>query len=221
MAYSWRLVVFLTIGVLHLAAFHAEAFTTSTVQSGNWSAPSTWSAGIVPQNGDTATISHAVNVDVDTVVGASAASGASQAITVMPGGSLTIASGVTLTVRGDVLLNNSPLTMAPGAIFQFDASAAQDPPSTAYRLQIGAAHNQLAARLNVNGAAANRCVIRSINLNGAANGYISDGGFLQGGMISAMFVDFIRVGSATTPTVSTANTGSSMFFLANAVFDGG
>jgi hypothetical protein len=79
----------------------------------------------------------------------------------MPGGSLTIASGVTLTVRGDVVLNNSPLTMAPGAIFQFDASAAQDPASTAYRLQIGAAHNQLAARLNVNGTAANRGVIRS------------------------------------------------------------
>jgi hypothetical protein len=111
--------------------------------------------------------------------------------------------------------------MAPGSIFQFDASAAQNPASTAYRLQIGAAHNQLAARLNVNGTAANRCVIRSINLNGAANGYISDGGFLQGGMISAMFVDFTRVGSATTPAVSTANTGSSMFFLANAVFDGG
>ena len=96
----------------------------STAQAGNWSNTSTWSGGVVPGDGDTVEINHAVTVDVDTTVGASpAAVPISTYITnsvvadLEVDATLTIASDVTLTVRGNVALDDCQLIQEAGSTF--------------------------------------------------------------------------------------------------------
>ncbi len=57
--------------ILFISPLSAHATARTSAQAGNWSSPSTWTGGVVPGNGDTVTINHAVVVDTATTVGAS------------------------------------------------------------------------------------------------------------------------------------------------------
>lgn len=167
--------------------------------AGNWSSTGTWTGGVVPGNGDTVTIGHAVTVDTNTTVGHSPGAGdATAAILTNGSGSLTVAAGVTLTVRGDIRLNNDDMTLGAGSILEFDASAAGTPSTARYVLQIGTANLQ-SARLYINGVAGNRATIRSNA--GGANGRINGGGFTMGGNITGSYVNFLRIGDASNDAI--------------------
>jgi hypothetical protein len=43
--------------------------TIATAAAGNWSATGTWTGGVVPGPGDTATVNHAVTLDANATVG--------------------------------------------------------------------------------------------------------------------------------------------------------
>ena len=87
----------------------------TSAQAGNWSDTATWVGGVVPGDGDTAVVNHAVTVDVNTTVGASDAAG-TVAITVKTGKSLTINAdlrcrGNLLQERGSTVTVNGPSTL--------------------------------------------------------------------------------------------------------------
>lgn len=168
--------------------------------SGNWSATGTWTGGVVPGDGDTVTVGHAVTVDVNTTVGHSpGAADGTAAILTNGSGSLTVAAGITLVVRGDIRLNNDDMTLNAGSILEFDASAAASPSTARYVLQIGTAHSQ-SARLVVNGLAGDRAIVRSNA--GGANGRITDGGFIKGGSVQGSYAKFLRIGDASNNAIS-------------------
>lgn len=191
-----------------------------TVQPGNWSSPATWAGGVVPAAGARAQLDHPVNVDRDTTIGSSPATNALPAIAVGPTGALTVNPGAKLTVRGDIALNDSPMTLVGNAIVEFDASQAPAPTTTRYALRIGTAHDQ-AAVLLLQGTAQARCAIRSNSTNGAAPAAITGGDFLGAGLVRGGFCDLARLGDATIPAVLTSVTGTGEFALTNVVFTGG
>lgn len=199
------------------AAAHAAAIASGA--AGNWSNTATWTGGVVPGNGDTVTIGHAVTVDTNTTVGHSPAAGdVTAAILTNGSGSLTVATGVTLTVRGDIKLNSDTMTMEAGSVLEFDASAAGTPSTARYVLQIGTAHNQSPiSTLVLNGTSGNRVTIRSNS--GGANGRITDGAFINGGHVTATYADFLRCGDASNYCM---RNWSDVFSLSNVVLtDGG
>lgn len=85
----------------------------TSAQSGNWSAGATWTGGVKPGAGDTAVIAtgHAVVVDENTTVGSNAAAVGHgiriQATNATTYGQLSVAAGVTLTLRGFDTVNNT------------------------------------------------------------------------------------------------------------------
>ena len=144
--------------------------TYTSKASGNWSSSSTWNPTGVPGNGDAVEINHAVVVDVNTTVGQSLASmqyNASapygNAITVRnSGASLTIASGVTLTVRGDVVAFAKPITINAGGVLSFDSTQSSDPANTYYVLDMQNSYNTFGGYLILNGTAGNRATVQTV-----------------------------------------------------------
>lgn len=130
------------------------AAITST-QAGNWSAAGTWTGGVVPGVGDTVTVSHAVTVDTNTTVGTAPANTTTLVLDVAAAGSLTVAAGVTLTVRGNARVVNTTLTLNAGASYIFDSSAAAGTPI--YSLTFGSGASQPNSRLVCNGTSAAYC----------------------------------------------------------------
>lgn len=195
----------------------------ASAAAGSWSSASSWSPSGVPGNDDYVTLTHAITVDDSRTVGTSPTNGGQAAVTVNAGGSLTIATGATLTVRGDIKLNDRPMTMNAGSSLKFDSSAAASPSATKYRLHISTGHNQTSARLNVNGTSGNRCSISSVKTNSAGNGFISgsDGvdDWLQGGMITGTYCDLTNVGDSSNPAIQFGPTSTSSFSIDNFVFD--
>lgn len=196
------------------------AFTSKAL--GNWSASgqTTWNEVGVPGNGDTVIIGHGITVDVDTIIGASPAAGAgTAAILVNATGSLTIAAGKRLTSRGDVKLDNTTLTLAAGAIFEFDASLASSPSTARYICKIGTNATDPLAQLIVNGTSGSRCTIRSVNTSSAANGRFVSNGNDNSGQIDATYVDLLRIGDASNPAFEWWLGGGRLFRLQNATLD--
>lgn len=185
--------------IFFLLMVHADAAAIASGAAGNWSSTGTWTGGVVPGNGDTVTIGHAVTVDVNTTVGHSPGAGDGTAAILTNGsGALTINAGVQLTVKGDIRLNNDIMTMGAGSILEFDASGAATPSTARYVLQIGTANLQ-SARLDINGASGNRAIIRSNS--GGANARINGGGFTMGGNIIGSYVNFVRIGDSSNDAI--------------------
>lgn len=192
--------------LLTLAAFVAlaawGAAYTST-GSGNWSAAATWGGGGVPGNGDTFTVAagHTVTVDQNTTVGTSPASG-NIVGTITTTGQLIVAGGVTFTLRGDMSFTRASgldpvVTLQPGATWEFDASAAVDPPNTNYKYQGTNSYGY--GRIDAICTAVARCAIRSNAGGGNGNIQRSPGG--SGATIAAAYVDFLRLGTATSAAI--------------------
>jgi hypothetical protein len=171
----------------------AVAFMTgwATQQAGDWSRSSEFSdspwydngvqsswAGIPGVEHRLSDLAHALNVDVDTIVGISPAEASNfgwnrdwgvtdpdPAIN-WSAGSLTLAQDVTFTVRGDVdrytTTPSLPVTMGAGSSFILDSSQAAAPGSTQYRA------NQ--CKFTCNGTEAKPCTINGNGGGAAANG---------------------------------------------------
>lgn len=173
--------------------------TFTSKANGNWSASgqTTWNESGVPGNGDTVTISHNVVVDVNTTVGASPGAGSGTAAILMNTASktLTIATGVTLTCRGDFTrgANGAQLILSAGAVFEFDASQAGTPATAIYKID-SSNHNFTGVTVVCNGSTGSHCVIRS-NASGANGNLVS--AWLMGNGITATYTDFLRLGSAS------------------------
>lgn len=169
--------------------------------AGNWSSTSTWTGGVVPGNGDTVSVGHAVTVDTNTTVGHSpGAADATAAIAVSTGASLVVAAGITLVVRGDcTLAGTATLTLNAGSVYEFDASQAATPSTALYVLQGGLAHSQT-TRIILNGVSGNRATMRS-NASGA-NGRITSGVFINGGRVEAVYSNFLRLGDVSNNSIS-------------------
>lgn len=136
---------------------------TTTATGSNWSDTTHWTptpgAG-GPGNGDTVTISHSTTVDVDTTVGSSPSTGGTPAITFGTGGNLTltIASGKTLTCKGDIKVQSdgsystvSSVTMAAGSSLVFLPPSGQQ-----YKLDF-----RHSTQLVCNGSSGSRCTVKT------------------------------------------------------------
>ena len=109
--------------------------------TGNWSSAGTWTScgGSVPGNGDTAAISgYSVTVDANTTVGASGGTGTTAIDMSTSGSTLTIATNITLTVRGNILRGTSSFTLDCGSELYFDSSVS----SVAYKMASGTSTGQ-------------------------------------------------------------------------------
>lgn len=95
------------------------AFTSKA--AGNWSSSgqTTWNEVGVPGSGDTVTITHAITVDVNTTVGVNG----STSLTFSA--ALTVANGVTFTVKGNVIQGNAAFNLgtSAGASLVFDTTS--------------------------------------------------------------------------------------------------
>jgi hypothetical protein len=165
------------------------AFTSKA--SGNWGASgqTTWNEVGVPGNGDTVTINagHTITVNDARTIGTSGGQGTT-VITINQSvgtkGVLLITSGGVLTCRGDCLIQSGELRITGTGTFQFDASLAASPSTTAYRIVCRSTGNPARYALltmegtNVN----NRALITSVKTNNARNGWIDAGDFFSVGV---------------------------------------
>lgn len=194
----------------------------TTAAAGNWSAGATWIDGVPPGVGDQAVINHAVVVDVNTIVGTSTATDSLVwAIDISVTGLVTVAAGVTLTVRGDIrqVGNNvvRDFTLAAGASLLFDTSLAAAPTTTSYKFQCGSAASQL-IRLVTNGTAGSRC---SISQNGAGGFRVTAADIFCIGL-RFNHTTVTRGGNATTRMVPAwlGNDPAHAIYFDHVIFDG-
>lgn len=203
----------------------------TTAQTGNWSSTSTWTGGVVPADGDTVEINHAVTVDVDTTVGASPAAVAlntyitdSVVADVEADANITVAGGVTLTVRGNVALDNCQLIQEAGSTFEFDASQATDPTNQNYWVAISTTWANTNTWWECRGTSGNRCSI--ISNSGGGNGYtgsvssVTSSGAVVGGCFrNTTFTNFTRIGTATLTVAKPYFSGNVDFSISDSIFD--
>ncbi len=200
------------------------AAITSTA-SGNWSATGTWTGSVVPGNGDTVTVSHAVTVDVNTTVGTSpSTTGGTPALLVDSSGTFTIGTGITLTVRGDLSLNSSSynvdnfMIMNAGSSLIFDPTLASVRTTAGYRFYYASA---VCNELKCNGSSGSHCTVKTLRTNGDE----AQAAFLvhadcRGGINTATYTDFLDMGNAATWGVMSAagDGGVSTWSLTNCTF---
>lgn len=198
------------------------AAITSTA-SGAWSSTGTWTGGTIPGNGDTVTIQsgHAVTVsDARTVGHSPGAADVTAAILINSTGTLSINAGGTLTVRGDIKLNNTTLTLnCSGGVptLEFDASAAGTPSTARYVCQIGTNATDPNAKVLVTNGGANRAIIRSNS--GGANGRFTGNGTDQTGQVDIDYCDFLRIGDASNLAFDFILGSAQIFSIQHAVLD--
>lgn len=180
------------------------AAITST-QAGDWSLTATWTGGTIPGDGDTVTISHAVTITDTRTIGTSPVAGTVVCL-VVSAGSLTIATGGLLILRGD-LEARGQIVFAGGSELRFDSTAAAAPTSTSYRTRVSNASSAGNGQFITSGtSASSRAVVASLKTGGAANGYM-DADSSRGYYILD-YVDFSDVGLAGTPVIAAAVTST-------------
>lgn len=195
----------------------------TSAASGAWSSTGTWTGGTIPGNGDTVTIQsgHAVTVSDARTVGHSPGAGdATAAILVNSTGTLSINAGGTLTVRGDIKLNNTTLTLnCSGGVptLEFDASQAGTPSTARYVCQIGTNASDPNAKVLVTNGGANRAIIRS-NASGA-NARFTHNGNDQSGQVDIDYCDLLRIGDSANLAFNFILAGGQIFSIQHSTLD--
>lgn len=129
------------------------AFTSKAAGPWSSSGQTTWNEAGVPGDGDTVTITHAITVDVNTVIG----SGSATAMAFSA--ALTVAAGISLTLKGDVIHGNAPFTLNANAGLIFDCTSANR------KWLMGTASNQSLCYFNIVGTLGNKGYITKIGSN--------------------------------------------------------
>ncbi len=219
----------------------------ASAAAGNWSAPATWTGGVVPGNGDSAIIKHAVKVDVNTVVGPSAkattgdGTAAGFALLVQgtvagnliggpysgngfAGAGLTVAPGVTFKVRGDTFLSSAPATVSGGATWMCDSSQSATPATDVYVIEV-VNGSLIAGVLNATGAPGNRATIMGNVAGGGAPCRITGGEVFRGypsysgGMLNLSYCNLSWVGTASLPMATCRLTDPATYSIKNCRLD--
>ncbi len=196
--------------VVYVSYAYGLACATTGVGAGNWSDTAVWTScgGGIPGNGDTATITRAITVDQNVIIGTSDVA-TTVALTITSPGTLTVASGFTFTFRGDIVQNNGSINMQAGSTLNHDSSLAVSPSTTSYVIRPSnfyQTNNQFNAG-DGTGVNTNRVTVRSENASSAANGRFSLGGFL-GYTTNIYRTDFIRFGDVSNRGVICSNATS-------------
>jgi hypothetical protein len=184
----------------------------TTAGAGAWSATGTWTGSVVPVDGDTVTLNHAVHVDANSVVGSAPATGGTKAI--VANSALTIDTGITLEVKGDVDLVNAALILSAGAIIEGNPAT-----GVAYRINVGTAHGQANAKITATGTSGSHCVIRK--KSGALGTFVGRSQSLQrAGKGTFVYTDFTDLGSSGLDAYSWwLNDGTDVLTWANCTMD--
>ncbi len=190
----------------------------TTAQAGDWNTGATWTGGIKPSAGDSATLNHNVTVSTTETVGTSGVAGTVD-LTTAAGITLTIQSGGTLTVSGDTLLtNSSTIDVRGGGTWRFDSSSSASPGTTSYVCQIGSAHGGTSV-FKTTGTSGNRAIVTSVLTGGALPGRFTDGGFLQGGNMTCDFATFTSIGNASTNAFNCSVGAGQTTYFRDCIFD--
>jgi len=173
-------------------------FTTS--KAGNWSDNTVWTPAFVPTNGDMVSIRHNVTVDSNVTIGHSPqASDVMPAVSVNTSGAIiSIPTGVTLRVRGDLFLNapynaTNSISMAAGSALVFDPSQAATPSTASYNLIFGSL-----AKLYAYGTSGSHATIMTDTTGGGSpammSNYLPSG--CDQGIMTAQYTDFYDMGTS-------------------------
>ncbi len=136
----------------------------TSVASGNWSTPETWTPAGIPGFGDTVIIAagHTITVNTHTIIG-NRPDPVASVVTCQTTGALVIGTDVTLVVTGNITMGTGGFTMNAGSSLIGDIATG---------LAAGWHSNTYGAEgasFTVNGTSGNRCTISSI---GAGTFYI-------------------------------------------------
>lgn len=183
----------------------------TTASAGDWNTSGTWTGGVKPGNGDTATLNHAVTVSGNEICGTSPGAGAGTPA-IRCNASLTIQNGGTMTCRGDVELNNVPLNLDAGSTWEFDAHLAGTPATALYVIRMVNANDPLAI-ITITGTSGNHAIMRSNA--GGGNGRITNNGNDRSGLVQATYCDFTRIGDGSNAAMDPIDFSSDTFSLAN------
>ena len=212
----------LFVCVFSFAAELSAAQTCKSSVPGDWSVPGNWDCRHAPAIGDTAILDHAMRVDVSTAVGTSPASG-NVVITINRTGSLRIASGAVLSIRGDVK-KDGPVYLECGSTWEWDGSV-----SHAKYQAAASAHSLKDARMLVvlpgetiaGDCTPNPVTVRSVLVgsgSGTANGWFQSG-WLESGQWDAKGITFLRIGDSINPAIRHWLSGANdVFRLQNFTF---
>jgi hypothetical protein len=168
------------------------AFTSRA--AGDWSSggQTTWTQTGVPGDGDTTTITHAITISANTTVGASPATGGTQAILLNAGGSLSITGG-TLTLKGDIKQAgaNTTVTMSAGTGVTFKPAA-----SATYKWDFG---TNSGTTLTCNGSSGSHVTIQTDTTNaGSGQAYFAFTSGNNQGCTTATYTDLTNMGTSTS-----------------------
>lgn len=201
-------------GIMFALAPAGSGVTCLASVTGDWSSTTTWGGCGPPGDGKRALINAAVTVTVTgaTTIGNSLTDCSFLAI--RNEGSLVIASGNTLHMRGCGLnAGAGALTINGTGVLEFDASAASGPSTVHYTWQNNAADNEATLITLAGTDLSNRATIQSNS--GGGNGSITAGGFLQGGMVVCTYCELLRVGTASIDAITFYPSNSANVFSLN------
>jgi hypothetical protein len=198
----------------------------SSAANGNWSTGATWTGGVAPGDGDTATVAHAVTITADTVIGTGANETVLAVATSATGASLTI-TGAKLTIKGNATFGGAymagtigtrltlqPNGTTPGGI-EFDGNSGVSP--------VVSIHVDVLLRFL--GTTAGHCYVRTKSGTAGGNGRFVNSDSNRSFFVEATYTDFSYLGDATyagmkpakaTWAVSPANP---LFTLDHCTFD--
>ena len=194
----------------------------ASIQSGDWTDPTTWQGGTVPGSGDNAILSdgHTVTIPAGSLVlvGTSPANDESTPA-LQPssnsGNGVLVVEG-TLRFRGTIKQGNARWSALPGSRLEHDSSLASSP--TSYTWQIGLLDNQPDAVLHLAGSGPGLSRVHVTNAAGSSrfggfhNGttYRANGdppwmynGLLGAGRLEATYTTFTSLGSSSTEWLTT------------------